>query len=264
MRHCGSNISNARLKRLPRALAAVCLAWLAGGSRLVLAQAPINKFCPMMTLEEVDPAITAQFRGQTVAFCCDTCLKKFQANPERYAGSLTALGAGSDHQAEHDHASQAEDSSTEHDQESNQGMMPFLARIHPVVVHLPLAGVPIAAVALLAWIASRKRAFAAADVPPILLAAASSILAVITGNLSHDSMRFSDALHEYVEWHEYAGTTLMVLLLCLTTIRLWCWRRLDGAWLGVYLGGLPVGVGLVGVFGFLGGSLVFGPDHLWP
>jgi len=115
-----------------------------------------------------------------------------------------------------------------------------------------------------AYIASRKTAFAAADVPPLLLAALSSVLAVITGNVAHDSMRFTDALHEYVEWHQYAGTALLVLLVGLTIIRLCSWRRLDGAWLAVYLSGLLLGVGLVSVVGFRGGSLVFGPNHLWP
>ncbi len=51
----------------------------------------INKRCPVMTEEEVDPKITASYQGRTVAFCCDRCRAKFKADPEKYAGRLPQL-----------------------------------------------------------------------------------------------------------------------------------------------------------------------------
>jgi YHS domain-containing protein len=58
---------------------------------LVLARASqpaVNEWCPVMTEEKADPTITTVHRGKTVAFCCDTCLKKFLANPAKYEGRL--------------------------------------------------------------------------------------------------------------------------------------------------------------------------------
>lgn len=112
-------------------------------------------------------------------------------------------------------------------------------------------------IAMLGWMTSRKAFFALADLPPLVLAAATSVFAVVTGNTAHDSMRFSTALHDYVEWHQFSATGLMILLLALCGLRLWCWRRLDGRWLVAYATVLLLASGLVGVVGYPGGSLVF-------
>ncbi|MFQ5589632.1 MAG: DUF2231 domain-containing protein [Phycisphaerae bacterium] len=246
------------------AVVAALITAMGAHSRVAVAQAPVNKMCLVMRLEEADPAITTQYEGRTIAFCCENCLKKFLANPERYAGRLTAFENDAEDHAEQDHDSNIGASQSAHDHDSEETEMPLLARIHPVVVHLPLAGVPIALVAVIGWLVSRKKFFANADVPPLVLAAGSSILGVITGNVAHDSMRFSEALHEYVRWHQYAATSLMILLLILCAFRLWRWRGLKGKWLVAYATGLAMVSGVVCVVGYLGGSLVFGPDHLWP
>ncbi len=71
------------------ALAALSLTGFAGGEHLARAQTPVNKMCPVMTLEEADPAITVQYRDQTIAFCCQRCVEKFLANSERYVDRLS-------------------------------------------------------------------------------------------------------------------------------------------------------------------------------
>jgi len=249
-------------------MAALWIGTVACGSAAV-AQAPINKpinkMCPVLTTEEADPTITLQYHGKTVAFCCDKCQAKFKADPQRYAANLAGLHDETTVDGARDaRAESATHAHIEHDGESSDAKSPFLARIHPVIVHFPLAGTLIAMVALLAWLFSKRKLFAFADVPPLLLAAGSSVVAVITGNIAHDSMRFSAHLHEYVEWHEVTATTLMITLLVLSALRLWRWRRLDGKWLVAYVLGLVAASLLVGVVGFLGGSIVFGPDHLLP
>lgn len=65
-------------------------------------QQPINVFCPVMTEEEVKPEFTTIFDGRVVGFCCEKCLAKFTANPDRYAERLPKLeskppAAGPDH-----------------------------------------------------------------------------------------------------------------------------------------------------------------------
>ncbi len=59
-----------------------------------VSEQPINEFCPVMTEERADPSITTTYQGQIIAFCCQRCRRKFEANPERYAAPLTAFRKG--------------------------------------------------------------------------------------------------------------------------------------------------------------------------
>jgi uncharacterized membrane protein len=52
---------------------------------------PVNKLCPVKPDQPVDPDVTTTYQGRTIGFCCGRCLRKFEANPERYAVRLTAL-----------------------------------------------------------------------------------------------------------------------------------------------------------------------------
>ena len=242
----------------------------AGGPAPATAPA-LNRFCPVMPEEEADPAMTLVYKGRVIAFCCDTCLGKFRNNPERYVGRLASLGtmratrghdgeSDDDHDAD-EHAGASGPPGHEHDE---QNRPPLLARIHPVLIHFPLAGLPMAWIAWAVWLRTRRDAWRLADVVPLSIAALASIAAVITGNIAHDSMRFGESLHDYVHWHQYAGTSLMVLTLLLTALRLWRWTRLGGRWMMLYGVGLTAACLLSVVTGYLGGSLVFGPDHLLP
>lgn len=60
-------------------------------ARPVVAQAPINKMCPVMTEETVDPNYTATHAGQVIGFCCERCVAKFEANPKRYLEKIPEL-----------------------------------------------------------------------------------------------------------------------------------------------------------------------------
>ncbi len=247
----------------------------------------LNEWCPVMTEEKVDPAITTLHRGKTVAFCCDICLKKFLVNPVKYEETLPQFakpstaaargnseahgddgegtdlhGAHEDHgrpeppvefdQHGHDHAADA----------SGENREPLLGRLHPVFVHFPLAGLPLALLGFLVWVVTGRKAFAQADVVPLFAATLAAIASVVTGNIAHDAMRFSESLQLIVERHQLVSTTVMVIAICLSILRLWRWTRLTGGWRWTYGCGLLIACGLLGFTGWLGGSLVFGPDHL--
>ena len=51
--------------------------------------APINKKCPVEG-EDIDPAVTTTHTGKTVAFCCKSCIGKFNKDPETYMKKLAA------------------------------------------------------------------------------------------------------------------------------------------------------------------------------
>jgi uncharacterized membrane protein/YHS domain-containing protein len=261
----------------------LAVTYLAVDAQKLAAAQPINEFCPVLTEEKADPKITTTYKGKVVAFCCDRCLAKFEADPERYAdrlpqfaeaseipgtrrdaGSSDAVRRGQDAAASTEDAGRAAADRDRHDHpaaETEDEAVPFLGRLHPVIVHFPVAGLPLALLGFLVWVLTRHEAFAKADIPPLAGAAVAAVAAVITGNIAHDAMRFSGSLHEIVERHQFVGTTVMVIVLVLAAFRVWRWNRMTGVWRGVYGGALLVACVLVGVTGYLGGSLVFGPDH---
>ena len=232
--------------------------------------APINKMCPVLQDQAADPAITTVYKGRTIAFCCSRCRRKFEADPEAYVAHLAAFTPpgsqpGPAETEEPDHHEHEPGEAVSHTGHSHAGSdeepVPLFARMHPVIVHFPVAGVPLALLAFLTWLATGKQKFAAADVPPLFVAALAAVLAFFSGHLAADHTRFSASMHEIVERHEFAGTTLMIVVLCLTVFRIWRWNRLTGRWRWIYAGGLFVAVGVAVITGYLGGSLVFGPDH---
>ena len=275
-----------------RAAAIILIVLAAVSNRRVLADDPppaINSTCPVMTDEPVDPKITLKFRGKTIAFCCERCRKKFKANPDRYLAALPQLAdaaqaapisESSDGAEEgHAHGGLPESSAVEgsvgakeqtggHVHDGDSGMdseeedEPFLGRIHPAIIHFPLAGIPLALLGFLAWTVTSRDAFAKADVPPLLVSALAAVAAVITGNIAHDAMSFSPSMQEIAERHQFVSTAVMILTLLLAALRLWRWNKLEGRWRWVYGGGLCLATGMLMFTGYLGGSLVFGPDHL--
>jgi YHS domain-containing protein len=47
----------------------------------------VNKTC-IVSHEEIDSKFSAEYKGKTYAFCCNTCLKKFNKDPEKYVAKF--------------------------------------------------------------------------------------------------------------------------------------------------------------------------------
>lgn len=52
---------------------------------------PVNTICPVST-EQADAEITYEYKGKTYALCCNSCLKKFKKDPEKYISRLSEDG----------------------------------------------------------------------------------------------------------------------------------------------------------------------------
>ena len=50
------------------------------------ADPPKQKFCPVMTTDEIDPAEakTVDYKGVKIYLCCDACVQKFRREPSAY------------------------------------------------------------------------------------------------------------------------------------------------------------------------------------
>lgn len=56
----------------------------------VVAAAAVQTTCPIME-KAIDKAVSTEYNGQKVYFCCPECIDKFKANPEQYIAELPQL-----------------------------------------------------------------------------------------------------------------------------------------------------------------------------
>jgi YHS domain-containing protein len=49
---------------------------------------PINKMCPVMPEEEVNPKVTVDYQGKTIGFCCRDCVAEFKKDPAKYVEKM--------------------------------------------------------------------------------------------------------------------------------------------------------------------------------
>lgn len=62
----------------------LCLAFAISG---VASAAPVNTTCPVGS-RPIRTDITSTYQGKEIAFCCNNCKKKFDAEPAKYASKV--------------------------------------------------------------------------------------------------------------------------------------------------------------------------------
>jgi len=262
------------------------------GQEAATTQPAINRYCPVMTEEEAKPEFTTTYQGQTVAFCCEKCLAKFEPNPERYAARLAELtshdeprsadahsaGATEDHKhnqasenaaPDHEHRAgigEADDHTLDHAHEHERGaahglgrLMAWLGKFHPPMVNFPIAMLLGAAIAELLLIVTRRPVFADAGRFCLWFGAIGAVAAAVLG-------WFFGGFHLVDKsWvlttHRWLGTStalwsLVVLALGERSRRSPTPRRTRAYRLALF-----AGASLVAATGFFGGSLIYGLNH---
>ena len=140
----------------------------------------VNAMCPVTPEEPAVDYLTVEVEGKTVGFCCKKCMRKFNADPEAYLGQLQAWGllgdsSGSitahpvDSHSDHAHDSrettessdmhhvaapvetghesgELHDHATDHGDLSRGDIGAYFGKFHVLLVHLPIALLPLAAV----------------------------------------------------------------------------------------------------------------------
>jgi uncharacterized membrane protein len=138
--------------------------------------------------------------------------------------------------------------------------MTFIGRLHPLLLHFPIALVIAAAFAEFIAIRTNQRLWHLVAVANIRLAAVFAVATAVTGWILASTSVVDDV--RSLQWHRWVGTAAAV-----GTIAAALAGRIDQQWSTqrwVYRIGVFGAAALVAVTGHLGASLVWGADFLRP
>jgi len=208
----------------------------------------LNAKCPVLTDEDTDPDYSTTYQGKKVLFCCPKCRQQFLQDPGKYLKNLPQFA---------DLAAPAPVA-----QPRPPKILVFLGRFHPVIVHFPIALILCAALAEFLYLLTGNMVSADSARVMLVLGAAGSVAAAALGWLAAMDAKYPADLMVILERHRWvgAGSGLLGVLAALcrelssrsraARRLLWCYR--------ILLFAAAAGVALTG---YLGGSLVYGPDH---
>lgn len=169
---------------------------------------------------------------------------------EANAGS--GHGPGSESEARHNHA-------TDHGE--GTGVIGFLGKFHPVVVHFPIALVFMALIFTLTRLLLGTEIFDQMAAVTIYWAAFFAVVAALLGLARSAGAHFPTILEEYFEWHRFLGLVSTGLTV-ITALAAYYWR--NKAWRrgrAVFIVLLILNVIAIAVTGHLGATLVYGPNY---
>lgn len=254
--------------------------------------------CPVTPEEPAEAWITAEYEGQIIGFCCKSCLRKFNSNPDYYLAELnvdTSPVGGMDvpshadnegeehptvHQSEHEHGesdhgearasileheSGGHDHATDHGADNAQAMSQawaLLGKLHVLIVHLPIALLPLAGILemLSLWLKSPRWRFAARL--NFVAGATMAIVAASLGWIAASQSHYSGELTETLSLHRWLGVSVAIIsaagLAALVAVKYKPSRSLI-----VYRTISFALVVLVPATAHLGGSLIYGKDYLF-
>ncbi len=177
-------------------------------------------------------------------------------------GTDTTVTAGHDHSGGHDH----DDASAATGQNGAGGfslrrLTYWLGKLHPAVVHFPIALLTAAFLAELMAMFGGSRRYAAAGRYCLVLGALSAVLAGALGWF-WEGFKWTDGDWVLMTRHRWAGTATAVLSIVLLILCPLGARPDAKISKRLYRVTLVVTVALVALAGFLGGALVWGPDHM--
>ena len=251
----------ASIPRLLCALAVALVGALPARSQEASIPEVINVMCPVMTDQEVDEdSITVVHDGKAVRLCCKRCQREFLSDPEKYLNRLPQFGT---RLAERPGADLPVELRAALDLQGEGGAVPArIGRLHPVVVHFPIALLLVATM-FEAWSLVMRRATYGATVRPLVrLGAVTGCVAAALGLILEPEIRVAGWVHDVLDMHRLLGL-LVPALAAGAAVLGEVYRRRGRAYLRwSYLGLLALTATAVAVAAHLGGELVYGPDYL--
>ncbi len=202
-----------------------------------------NEYCPVLPDEKAEAEFKTIYKGKEIFLCCSKCVRNFNKNPEEY---LHNLNVPTSHDAEaHDHA------------EANKWLPMMIARLHPVIVHFPIAGIFFAFFLQMVQQVRKSADGRVAIITVLVVASVASVAAGISGWLNAASRGMGSGDAEVLTSHRWLGIISIVTLWGTTWLYLKNSERLKG----ILLVCLIITLCLVSATGHLGGMLVFGLEY---
>jgi uncharacterized membrane protein len=138
--------------------------------------------------------------------------------------------------------------------------MTLTGRLHPLLLHFPIALVIVAALAELAATRAHQRVWHAVAVANVRMAALFAVAAAVTGWMLASTSAVDDV--RSLQWHRWVGTAAAVSTIAAALMATINQQSSTQRW--AYRIGLWGAAALVAVTGHLGATLVWGADFLRP
>jgi len=245
-----------------------------------------NKYCPVTTNELAEEKFSLEYKGETIYFCCNGCKKDFLADPEKYMAKLSEMKR-TEESKPHEHDSSnahgvatqtvddshnnnvtesqghndesAHDHATDHKQQSS--LLTFIGKMHPLVIHFPIALVFTALLFTGLALFLKVEIFNTLSIYLIYFAALSAVLSVVLGLIAGSNASYPSFILSSFEWHRILGisTSLVTLITAYVGYRQLSQNPNGGVML--YRLVLLLNAILIGITGHLGATLVYGIDY---
>ena len=142
------------------------------------------------------------------------------------------------------------------------GLADLVGRLHPALVHFPIAGLVALALVDFIGLALRREAWRQAGIVVLIATAISLLPTAATGLLRAAYMSTDAAEHAILVTHRTLNFTVAGLLAAALVLRAVRRNHLQGVLRVAYLALLFAATGLVLVAASFGGRLVYGPNYL--
>lgn len=248
-----------------------------------MAAEPINAMCPVTTDEAIEAVISAQYQGKTIGFCCKSCLRKFNKNPQAYLENLDleTTPEESDHHSdpeshsdEGSHAEEAatiesgHDHATDHhvdnaETSASSPLVAFLGKLHVLVVHLPIALIPLAGIFELIGMKFDSKTWQFSARINFIFGGLAALTAASFGWIAASQSGYTGELAEVLQVHRWLGVSVASLSLLGLLGLLVSRGRHKNSGTTLYRIMLFVLLIVVPITAHFGGSMIYGTDYLF-
>ena len=135
--------------------------------------------------------------------------------------------------------------------------MEFLAPLHPVFVHFPVALLLAAGLLEVLALLLRKPALHVVSLWNLVLGTLGAVAAFFSGEEAEEASEHVAAAHQLIERHELLGKITLVVAVIVTRLRLVTRDRLPGWLRAAAVALMLTAAGSVAAGGYLGGRLVY-------
>jgi uncharacterized membrane protein len=141
-------------------------------------------------------------------------------------------------------------------------LLRFAGRLHPALVHFPIALLIVAALLEVVRLVRRRPEPSPTALTCVIIGAVTGVVVAFSGWMNADYESHAESLADELFWHRWLGVTVAALGVVLAGIGLGAKAIKAPSFQRVYALLLLATAALVGLTGHFGGSMVYGPGYL--